>query len=184
MKKILLFFALTTFVGCVDNDFDLSKVDDSDIVIGNEFIAPIGNINIKYNDIAELPLPESDGMVDFILPEEFGMDYSLSSGFDQGILDMITESGSQSVMISITHKLPADVKLNLKVSFDVAGELYSGAVGENIEVKITKEQLQKITESKNISVEFITSGNRNVKVKLDDAIVIGLGLYRKGGIKL
>lgn len=181
MKKILFFLVISLLTGCVDNDFDLSKVDDSDIVIGNEFVAPIGSIKLKYSEITGGVSTPGEGAIE--LPVTFEQTYPLESGFDSGILDQIAESGSQSVIIKVKHKLP-DTQFDLKLSFEQTGVIYEGATDGTIQVDVSKELLAQIAASKSIVIEFTTSGERNVNVNLQDAIDIDLILYRTGGIKL
>lgn len=195
MKKLLLLL-LSAFVlsACVDKDFDLGDINTDELTFGDEFIAPIGNIELKLSDVLDFGDNRlKSGAVPVLIPEEFSSSFNLNGGFDQGIVDALTSSGSQSIEAEIIHSIP-NVKLLLNLSF-LNGEeqttvikdqpLASGGGKTSVSVDITKEMMAKVATAQALAIEFKVREGANQSVMLDpnDAIIVNLKLKRKGGLK-
>lgn len=185
MKKILLVLFAFTLMSCVDKDFDLGDVDDDGIVFGDEFVAPIGTLDIKFSDLFGITGTSS---AEVIVPDITEMKMAVGSGFDKGIIDQLTDGGEQSISVVIDTNLPG-VTMNVEVRFNALEEaVVSGNFDSNNTTytkKVDREMLYKIAESKEIIVTLkYVSGDRNVTLNLNEGVKIDLTLHRKGGIKL
>lgn len=177
-----------TLMSCVDKDFDLGDIDDSEIVFGDEFVAPIGTLELKYSELFNLPSPEMKSNPMVTIPETFENTVAINSGFDQGIIDQLTNSGTQFITAVVTTNLPS-ITLDVKIHFEgleepvVDGEVYATAT--TLKKEVTKEMLSIIANSKKLLIQFtVVEGNRVVALDPNEKVDIVLNLYRKGGIKL
>lgn len=199
MKKLFTFIfasSILLFTSCVDKDFDLSKVNDDNIVIGDEFIIPMGNIKFKLEEFVNSSvITKAANMA--MLPNNFEQTYEISTGLDQGVLDAITSSGSQSIKAYVIN--PTELAFRIKISFLENNEDStplvlvnhsingSGTDGGKTEIRrdITKEDLEKAARSTMVKVEFSVTGiNKPISITSDDNIEINIKIIRKGGIKL
>lgn len=185
MKKLVLIFFAFALMSCVDKDFDLGDVNDDEIVFGDEFVAPIGTLNLKFSDIFGVSGTSS---ADVTVPDIKVLKMAIGSGFDKGIIDKLTSYGEQSVSVVVDTNLPG-VTMNVEVGFSAMEEpvVNSNFDSNNVTYtkKIDKEMLSKIAESNSIVVTLkYVSGDRDITVNLNEGVKIDITLHRKGGIKL
>lgn len=187
MRKLLLFMFAFALMGCVDKDFDLGDVDDSDIVFGDEFVAPIGKLELVYSDLFDFSQAVVKSVPMVSIPDEFEAVVAIGSGFDQGIVDLLPNSGTQFITTKITSNLPSTM-LYVKLFFEGLEEpVIEGKINPTpttLQKEVSKETLSAMTRSKKIIIKFSVVGGASV-VPLDpeETLTALLNLYRKGGIK-
>lgn len=203
MKKIKYLLMLCAFTlsisSCVDKDFDFTKIDDSDITIGDSYSIPIGSVELNLSELWDEDLDyltsgtKSDDTYDFIVPTNFSGDIEIGAGFDATLIEDILNTDNMTICIAITNSVP-ELDMDLDLGFSSS---YENVVNifENLEVNsseitaeqaITKSLLTSIADSNMIHYSFVISNGSETLVNLssDSKIEIKLTLKGEGGVKL
>jgi len=112
MKKNYFFlFMLFSLTSCVDNDYDLSDIDDENNQIGKSFVVPIANIDISASELFVFPVG-SQGETKVEIPEVFKKKYDIKSGLGDDVTDWIGDNNNGLIMkAKITNELLSNVSL-------------------------------------------------------------------------
>lgn len=140
MKKILLFVSvLTLAAACVDQDFDLDKIDDSDFALGNdnsEFMLPLANITVLTNALesastveplrgmfveADEWLPSSYDKLDFaLLSSESGRDDYLQKIIDDLFVEFQADNAKcETVAARIEESYYSNIDIPAEYGTDI-----------------------------------------------------------------
>ena len=202
MKKLLLllFLASITMTSCVDKSYDLNKLEDSDITIGDEFIIPIGKMSLFVPDLLSKINPgdlyKAAGLG--FITEEIITDYPLEFALDKEIVDKLA-GGKQLIITDVENPIPDCIEFTASITFiDIQGnrvkmfenvKLNPITVKDGrtiIETEMTPEMLDQMTSTEKVSVKFIAKINLDeiYSVNLDKTLIINLRVKHSGGIKL
>lgn len=62
MKIYLWMVALGLLTSCVDDKYDLGKIDTDGILVGDEWILPLGTVDVKVTDVIDLDKNKVEGL--------------------------------------------------------------------------------------------------------------------------
>lgn len=192
MKKLLLLTLAFFAISCVDRNFDLGKVENDEIVFGDEFTVPMGTIKINLSDFFDSPVPtrsdiHKDASAKQIIIESKTKVFTLSNKAVDGITELLSNKEMHSIKATISQTIPG-------VTFDL--NLKTGTTSISVErvkndttaiiSEITTEVLEAFLNSTSIEIEFkvISGAGKVVTIKESDVMAIDLKLQVNGGIKL
>lgn len=103
MKRKSLFQALVLFVccttSCVDSKYDLADVDTDDLVVGDEWVAPLGTGSISVEDVVKMDTTvfrvEADGS--YVAVYKGGLKSKLPNGLRSGMIEVASEEVNTDV---------------------------------------------------------------------------------------
>jgi len=209
MKKIYFYlFMLVPLLSCVDNDYDLSDIDDDNNQIGESFVIPMANVDINGNELFDFSNVGSDGKV--LIPKTFDKTYDIKSGLGDEVTDWIGDNYDNVTMIAkVTNGLPSNVKskatielpsnLILKMSIKLFDEnenelMVNGkSLIQDMLLSAGKEDLlsyiinSEVIENLNIASYIKTNFEQNepiidsLKINPDELFKIKLSLKKDGG---
>ena len=210
MKKIYLFlFMLFPLISCVDNDYDLSDIDDDNNQIGESFVIPMANVDIKGVELFDFDNLVSDGKV--LIPETFDKTYEIESGLGDDVTDWIGDNYDKVTMIAkVTNGLPSYVKVkstnglpsNLTLKMDIKlldknrNELtvngksliqdmeLSAGNEDSLFYKITYDVIENLNMAYYIKIYFEQLNEPKIvslEINRDDLFKIKLSLKKDGG---
>jgi len=168
---------LFPLISCVDNDYDLSDIDDDNNQIGESFVVPMVNVDIKGVELFDFSNVGSDGKVK--IPETFDKTYKIESGLGDDVTDWIGDNYNNVTLIAkVTNGLPLNVKskatkelpsnLKLKISIKLFDEnenelkVNGKSLIQDMELSAGKESLL----SYKITSEVIENINRADFIKI------------------
>lgn len=183
---------ILTLSSCVDKEFDFSKIDDSDITIGDSYSIPVGNVGVDLADVFDA-IESEDGSQEFVVPDSFASDVNIGAGFDQSIIDDILNTDAMTMDVVIANPLE-DVEMNLTLSFIdedgneivIVDNEYVGTDATTLTIDITEELLNQIANSGTINYSFDVLSGAGETVDLSNLsnLDINLILNGEGGISL
>lgn len=205
MKRILyigfaLFFTVAVS-GCVkvNEEYDFANLDTENITIGDEFIAPIGKITTTIEDMKSGNItinPQGAVEATSSTVVTFEMNYPISGGIDQSIIDMLTAQGELYLLIDVENYTPIFFESNIEFlgadeevvcspfeSVQIAEGSNTDASKNRIEVDITAEDLQAISSASSVSIYYKTN-LISYTPTAEDKLVITLKTRKSGGLSL
>ena len=211
MKKIYLFlFMLFPLISCVDNDYDLSDIDDDNNQIGESFVIPMANVDIKGVELFDFDNLGSDGKV--LIPETFDKTYDIKSGLGDDVTDWIGDNYDKVTMIAkVTNGLPSNVtlkatngllpnltlKMNIKLFDENENELkvngksliqdmeLSAGEEDSLSYKITPDVIKNLNMAYYIKIYFEQQNVPKIdslEINPDELFKIKLSLKKDGGL--
>lgn len=208
---VLLCSAVTA--GCVkiDRDYDFSKLNDGEIVVGDVFRAPLASkISFSIEDmftdldayvrllgfdplqIGELPIP---------LDITSELKYNIGEPIGESVFDMLNSDGTLSLIINGENSMPVGYGITMRFvdNRGIYGEPGNVRFALNTievqpaeegqpskiegKIELTPEQLELICFSDGIWIEIHSSVSR-VVFNRDDSLLISLQLEKIGGITI
>ena len=199
MKKIYFYlFMLVPLLSCVDNDYDLSDIDDDNNQIGESFVVPIAKLNVKGDELFDFGNVGTDGKVE--IDETFYKTYKIESGLGEDVTDWIGDNDDEIIMIAkVTNKLPPNVRLKMNIKLldengnelTVNGEslmsnmdIISGEEGM-LSYNINSDVIENLNKASDIKVDFEQLNVpkiENLVIDPADLFKIKLSLKKDGGL--
>lgn len=62
VKNYLWMGALCVFTSCVDDKYDLGKIDTDNVALGDEWVIPLGTLDVKVTDVIDLDQEKIEGL--------------------------------------------------------------------------------------------------------------------------
>lgn len=206
MKKIAKLFLpvlglSVLMAGCVEPDYDLTNIG-GEIVIGEAFALPIGEIDVKLGDIFDIDAlleslglePSDEGEV--ALPIPVGLegtfdDMNLALGDD--IIDLIGDITLKATIfngmdmggtLSIVFVNTSDASLVALNPITLVAGTAASPTETSFEQNLDKETLSKIAQSNSLEIIFTRDSSADVLITRNDKIRVKLGIIKTGGIDL
>jgi len=199
MKKIYLFlFILIPLISCVDNNYDLSDINDDNNQVGESFVVPVANVDIKVEELFDFDNVGSDDKV--LIPETFDKTYDVESGLGDDVTKWIGDDYEKITMIAkVTNGLPANVKLKMNIKLlDENGneltvngkslmsdmEIISGEEGI-LSYNINSKVIANLNSASDIKIDFEQLNEpKIVSLEIDpnELFKIKLSLKKDGGL--
>lgn len=199
--------------GCVkiDRDYDFSKLNDGDIVVGDVFRAPLASkisftIEDMFADLNEYVRrlgfdPSQIGEVPIPLDITSELRYDMGEPIGESVFDVLDSGGTLSLIVNGGNNMPVGYGITLRfvdnrgvygepgnvrfaldtIEIEPSADGQPSKVEEKIE--ITPEQLELICFSDGIWIE-IHSSVSTVVFNRDDSLAISLQLEKIGGIRI
>jgi len=201
---------LFPLISCVDNDYDLSDIDDDNNQIGESFVIPMANVDIKGVELFDFDNLGSDGKV--LIPETFDKTYDIKSGLGDDVTDWIGDNYDKVTMIAkVTNGLPSNVtlkatngllpnltlKMNIKLFDENENELkvngksliqdmeLSAGEEDSLSYKITPDVIKNLNMAYYIKIYFEQQNVPKIdslEINPDELFKIKLSLKKDGGL--
>jgi len=190
---------------CIDKKYDLSEIDNDNDAIGDEFVMPLANIEIKFDELFEFDFQEikSSETKEVEIPETFNEVYDIGSGLGDDVTDWLGENIKNiSITAEIINVLPISLDIKIELLDEFGNELKSNdksllpqmtinSKSENTGVtsltyEMSSEVIDNLNNASQIRVMF---DQREPKVNTlslnrNDVFKIHLSLNKEGGLKL
>jgi len=190
---------------CIDKKYDLSEIDNDNDAIGDEFVMPLANIEIKFDELFEFDFQEikSSEIKEVEIPETFDEVYDIGSGLGDDVTDWLGENVENiTITAEILNVLPISLDIKIELLDESGNELKSGGksllpemtVNSNSEnggitslsYEMSSEVIDNLNNASQIRVMF---DQREPKVDTltlnpNDVFKIHLSLKKEGGLKL
>lgn len=135
--------------GCVDKDYDLSKVSDGSIVIGSRFEIPLGKITYRLDDIFDNINsyvagngydPANIGSEPMKLDISNQMTFAIDEPIGSNVADFMGDDGELKLDIEGVNTIPLDYSFQLSFVIDPSYMYeygYTGEPGEEYILELT-----------------------------------------------
>lgn len=195
MNKIYTFLAVSALMfsgSCsVNNDYDLSNVQTDDIVIGDEFVVPVGTVSISLDELLADNAVRST--VTYDVPETFGYECEISAGIAEDIVDVLTENGE--IILGLTATNPTELNFTATLSFVSAtgestvcfeGLEFTANAQVSADIEIDEDMLNAISGASYMTISCVRGAGcpEQITVDSDTTIDIAITITKTGGISL
>jgi hypothetical protein len=195
-QKVMLLNGVLMLSACVDSNYDLSKVESDDIVIGESLSGPLGSITLSTRDMVNIEellgkrinCPETAingwvyGMGHVTLPEEQSFPVSfrsdpvvLTSGEVEELDSVLLESGTLVIQLDLLGIVAEDTKAYVEFAVTLPdGWRIEGGGNSRTKVFSLLNDFQKGNNTLLIYVQGIAPGaNREIGVDIRLALEEG-----------
>lgn len=188
----------TALGGCVevDNSYDLSDISTDGIVIGDEFIAPVGTVTTSPAELLGLLsslTPQTRTTQSIDIPEEFSKEYAINARLDEDLIETLSNDGELSIKIVIDNT-SSPLSFNAHIKFldnrhelicDPFGNLVFKANDTNeYAYEITPATLNLIADASYVGIFAERTCISPLTLDSEAPITIKLQVVKKGGISL
>lgn len=206
MKKSLrklafiVIVATLTLSSCVDNAYDLSDIDTDNQVIGTGgFVVPLGNVEIDLTEFIEdyTPMASSKAVQTYEF-RPYTDEYDIEAGFDDGLIDQLTEYGEITLHAAISNVDVFKFNLDITVDFINGSDKINLVTDRNVSTAggsvalesklLNKEILTRIANSTKVGLSIAPTDGQPKTFQYDvnqaHKVSIRLTIKKTGGIKL
>jgi hypothetical protein len=195
-KKMMLLCGALSLVACTDSDYDLSKISEDGITIGESLSGPLGSITLSTRDMVDIEsllvkrinCPETAvngwkyGTGHIILPEEQIYQVSfqsepvvLTSEEVEDLISVQLESGTLAIQLDLLGIVAEDAKAYVEFSVSLPdGWRIEGGKNDSTKVFSLLNDFQKGKNTFLIPVQSITPGE-NRQISVDIRLVLEKG---------
>jgi hypothetical protein len=195
-KKMMLLLGAMSLVACTDSDYDLSKIDNDDITIGESLSGPLGSITLSTNDMVDIEgllvkrinCPETavnnwkygTGHVTLLEEEVFEVAFQsepieLTSGEVEDLKSVQLESGTLVIQLDLLGIVAEDTKANVEFTVTLPdGWSIEGGKNDTTKVFSLLNDFQKGNNTLRLNVLNITPGE-NRQIGVDIRLVLEKG---------
>ena len=199
-RCVLLVLTVMLMCSCVDETYDLSDIKTDGVEIGSGgVVVPVGDVDRDLSDFLIPEDPSSPPEGQNVTLSDYDEVFDIGTGFDEGIIDQLTDNGTIMFVVMIDNPLDVDLKLNISflkkndpdsvVPVVINEIIKSGKEGvSKIEtLEITPEMLEQIALSDELRVQLSMASGEPVYFEFSEFISnikIRLSMKKTGGIKL